>query len=725
MRQYDLDRVLEPAPGKYILLLSLHGLLRGRDMELGRDADTGGQITYVVELARALGADPRVDRVDLLTRRIQDQKVDADYARPEEVLAPGVRIVRLPCGPRRYLRKETLWPHLDSFIDRATQYISGHGRIPDIIHSHYADAGYVGTRLAALLGVPLVHTGHSLGRVKRGRLLEKGVDAATLENEYNLNQRIEAEEMTLDGAALVIASTAQEVDEQYALYDNYSPRQMIVIPPGIELSRFYPPRRSLNRPSILRELERFLREPRKPMILALSRPDERKNIGSLVQAYGEHPQLRDLANLVVIAGNRDDLTTMERGPRQVLTELLIAIDRYDLHGKAAYPKHHQADDVPELYRLAARTRGVFVNPALTEPFGLTLIEAAASGLPVLATEDGGPRDIIGHCHNGVLLDPLDIPAMGEALYRALTDRGQWRRWARNGLRGVHRHYSWQGHVDRYLKAIDRSIEKPARRRAPVMTRSRLPEIDRLLVCDIDNTLIGDSAGLRALMTRLREADCRIGFGIATGRRIDSARKVLKEWQVPTPDILVTAVGSEVHYGHWMVEDQSWSVHIGYRWDRAGLLEAMEDLAGLKLQAKTEQRRHKISYHVDTKVMPSVREIQRHLRQRNLHANVIFSHQAYLDLLPLRASKGLALRYLSMKWNLPPERILVAGDSGNDEEMLRGDMLGVVVGNYSKELETLRGQPRLLFAEHAYAWGVIEALDYFDFFDRVETHDEEH
>lgn len=708
------------APGKYILLISIHGLLRGEAMELGRDADTGGQIKYVVELARALGADPRVDQVDLLTRKVEDQRVDLDYAAPEEPLAPGVRIVRLPCGPRRYLRKETLWPYLDSFTDRAINHIASLGRIPDIIHTHYADAGYVGARLAALLGVPLVHTGHSLGRVKLQRLLEKGAAAADLENEYNLKQRIEAEEQTLDAAELVVASTTQEVDEQYALYDNYNPKLMKVIPPGIELSRFHPPRRVFKTPPIFRELERFLDEPRKPMILALSRADERKNIATLVNAYANHPNLREIANLVLVAGNRDDITGMERGPRNVLTNLLLAIDRYDLYGKVAYPKQHHSEDVPVLYRLAARSRGIFINPALTEPFGLTLIEAAASGLPILATTDGGPRDIIGHCHNGALIDPLDENAMGEALYHALTNKGQWRRWAQGGLRGVRRHYSWQGHVDRYLKVA----EKIVRRRAPVMTRSRLPEVDRLLVCDIDNTLIGDKEGLQALLQRLRETDCRIGFAIATGRRLDSARKVLKQWQVPMPDILVTAVGSEIHYGHWMVEDESWQAHIDHQWDRDALVEAMEDIAGLKLQAKSEQRRHKISYYVDPEVMPPLRDIQRHLRQRQLHANVIFSHQSYLDLLPLRASKGLALRYLSMKWNLPPERILVAGDSGNDEEMLRGDMLGVVVGNYSRELENLRGQSRLLFARREYAWGVVEALDYFEFLDRITTHDEE-
>ena len=70
--------------------------------------------------------------------------------------------------------------------------------------------------------------------------------------------------------------------------------------------------------------------------------------------------------------------------------------------------------MPELYRLAARRRGVFVNPALTEPFGLTLVEAAASGLPVVSTADGGPRDILDACGHGELVDATDPDAIAEA-----------------------------------------------------------------------------------------------------------------------------------------------------------------------------------------------------------------------------------------------------------------------------------------------------------------------
>jgi sucrose-phosphate synthase len=727
--------------GRYVVLVSIHGLIRGHDLELGRDADTGGQTRYVVELARALAAHPAIDRVDLLTRRVIDPKVATDYAEPEEVLAPGARIVRLACGPRRYLRKEVLWPYLDSFTDAALQHVRRVGRVPDWVHSHYADAGYVGARLSALLGVPLVHTGHSLGRVKRRRLLDQGQKESAIEAHYNLSQRIEAEEIALDSAARVVASTSQEVAEQYGLYDHYQPTRMVVIPPGTDIGRFRPPARHDPEPPIRRELERFLRKPRKPMILAVSRADPRKNIATLLSAYGESEELRERANLVLVAGNRDDLAHLERGPREVLTHVLMLVDRYDLYGHVAYPKHHQPEDVPDLYRLAARSRGVFVNPALTEPFGLTLIEAAASGLPVVATCDGGPGEILQNCRHGLLVDPLDRQAMAEALLTALTDRERWSRWSRQGQRGAQAHYSWAGHVQRYVQMVQKILDKPkpaARLRTPgaagvqwfsnatglrIHGRSRLPTVDRFVLCDIDNTLIGEPDGLAALLERLHAAD-GVGFGVATGRRLESALEALEEWNVPMPDVLITGVGAEIHYGNGLVEDTGWQRHIGYRWNPDGLRRAMAELPGLRLQPREEQRRHKISYFLDPEEAPSVRTIRRHLRRHDLHANLIYSHGAYLDLLPLRASKGLSMRYVGGKWGLPPDRFLVAGDSGNDGEMLCGNTLGVVVGNYSSELERLRGRPRIYFAKGRCAWGVLEGIEHYDFLGNIRAPEDE-
>ncbi|MBI5460609.1 MAG: HAD-IIB family hydrolase [Gammaproteobacteria bacterium] len=708
--------------GLYILLVSVHGLIRGHDLELGRDADTGGQVLYVVELARALAAHPQVARVDLLTRRVGDPKVSPDYGRPQEQIADRAFIVRLTCGPKRYLRKEVLWPYLDGFADQALAHVRRVGRVPDVVHGHYADAGYAGARIAGPLGVPMLFTGHSLGRIKRERLLAQGMKAGAIESQYNIDTRIEAEELALDTAAVVVASTRQEIESQYARYDNYTPRRMIVIPPGVDLSRFHPPRRQEADPPIGAELARFLREPGKPMILALSRPDERKNIATLVQAYAEHAPLRDKANLVIVAGNRDDIAEMEKGPREVLSDLLRMIDRYDLYGSVAYPKHHSPDDVPDLFRLAAHRRGVFVNPALTEPFGLTLLEAAASGLPIVATNDGGPRDIVDVCRNGLLIDPLDTPHLGEVLYAVLSNRSRWRRWSKNGVHGAHNSFSWPAHAHKYVQTVQKIIARQ-RMRGVSLPKSRLPTADRMLISDIDDTLIGDAAALRKLLQRLKAAGGRIGFGVATGRRIDSALKVLREWQVPRPDLMIAAVGSEIYYGPRGVEDLGWRQHIDYRWKAQELREAMQTVPGVRLQPKEEQRLHKISYYYDPERAPDVPEIVRHLRVHDLHANVIYSHQAYLDLLPIRASKGLALRYLALKWGLAPDRFLVAGDSGNDEEMLTGDTLAVVVGNHGPELEHLRGRPRIYFSRGRYARGIVEGLEYYDFLGRLRIPEE--
>jgi sucrose-phosphate synthase len=693
----------------YVLSLTIHGLVRATDIELGRDADTGGQVSYVIDEARALALRPDVSRVDVITRLIQDRRVDESYARPSEPICEGAQIVRIPFGPRRYLRKETLWPHLDSLIDQLTRYVRKQDRTPDIIHGHYADAGYVGARLSKLLGVPFVFTGHSLGRVKRLRLESKG---EANEQTYQFIARIEAEERALETAALVIASTNQEVREQYELYDHYQPDRMQVIPPGVDLSRFAPPDSSWKRPAIADEVDRFLRDPSKPMVLALARADERKNFEGLIRAFGVTKGLRDLANLIIVAGNRDDINEMSPGPRRVLAQILTLIDRYDLYGSVAYPKHHESTDVPELYRLAAQSHGIFVNPALTEPFGLTLLEAAATGLPLVATNDGGPQDIIDTCRNGILVDALDDAAIGAAIRDALQDEERWRRWSKRGLEAVHEHYSWGSHAARYVHEVSRVVK--GTRPAPVFRRrTKLAGMDRLIVTDVDDTLTGDDEALEKLLERLENTDAKVGFGIATGRTLDQAIGLLEDLDVRVPDVLITAAGTQLHYGRHLLPDRSWERQIRYRWNRDEVEAVVSAMPGLEPipQAATPYR---LRYLLDTKRAPSLRDIQRRVRKKGLRVTTILDHEVYLDVVPIRASPGLAIRFFCFKWNLEPQRLLVAGDSGNDWDMLSGDTLGVVVSNHTPELDRLRGRSRVYFAKKPHAWGILEGIDWYDF-----------
>jgi sucrose-phosphate synthase len=617
--------------------------------------------------------------------------------------------VRIPFGPRRYLRKETLWPHLDSLLDQLARYVRMQERMPDLIHGHYADAGYVGARLAKLLGVPFVFTGHSLGRVKKMRLESKGEAS---EQTYQFTSRIEAEERALETASLVIASTNQEVHEQYELYDHYQPERMQVIPPGVDLSRFSPPSPKWKRPEIADELERFLQDSDKPIVLALARADERKNFEGLIRAFGETEALREMANLVLIAGNRDDIGEMSAMPRRVLTQILTLIDRYDLYGSAAYPKHHDATDVPELYRLAAATKGVFVNPALTEPFGLTLLEAAATGVPLVATNDGGPQDIIGTCQNGVLVDPFDHEAMGVAIRDALSDRPQWSEWSERGLEAVHANYSWESHAFRYVQEVTKVIK--GTRPVPVhYPRTKLAGMDRLLVTDVDDTLTGDAKALDELLERLDSFGPKVGFGIATGRTLDESLALMQELGVRVPDVMITAAGSELHYGTHLLPDRSWERQIRYRWDREAVDEVVSAMPGLAPvpEATTDYR---LRYRLDPARAPASREIRQRVRQTGLRVTTILDHEVYLDVVPVRASPGLAIRFFCFKWNLEPERLLVAGDSGNDWDMLSGDTLGVVVSNHTSELERLRDRRRVYFAENAHARGILEGIDWYDF-----------
>jgi sucrose-phosphate synthase len=703
----------------YVLLISVHGLIRGEHLELGVDADTGGQCTYVLDLAKALAEHPQVGKVDLMTRLIEDPDVSPDYAQPEEPLSDKARIIRFPCGPKRYMRKETLWPHLDQMVDRCLHYLRQQGRLPDVIHSHYADAGYVGRQLSMLLGIPQVHTGHSLGKPKQDRLLSSGRKAANIEKQFNFERRIAEEQALIRHASMIVTSTRQEVELQYGMYSQPDPKRFRVIPPGTDTSRFSPPGRRPISVTLEQSINRFLENPKKPMILCICRPEVRKNIKGLVAAYGNNPALQRRANLVLVAGSRDNIRDLEKSQAAVLNELLLDIDTYDLWGKVAIPKNHAQEDVPDIYRMAAKSRGIFINAAFTEPFGLTLLEAAACGLPVIAPDDGGPRDILANCHHGLLVDTLNSEVIGEALLSALTEKARWRKWSKSGVINVKRHYTWAGHVNKYVKEI-RSLLRRQRKNlrkqhiALHSGKSPIPLAQHAFITDIDNTLLGRRDGQEALVKWLIDNVGYTIFGIATGRPLESAIDILRKNRIPIPDVLITSVGSEIHYGIGRIPDIGWANHIRHLWRREDVLKAMKDIPGIRLQADENQREFKISYVVNPNQMPPVEKVRQHLREQGLHAQVIYSHSEFLDLLPIRASKGHAIRYLSYKWGLPLASFLVSGDSGNDTEMLIGDTMAVVVGNYSEDLSPLKGMPRIYFAEATHANGILEGMQHYKF-----------
>ncbi len=693
----------------HLVLISLHGLIRGQNLELGRDADTGGQILYVIELLRALAAHPRVARVDLLTRKIQDSSVADDYAVPDELLPdlPNAHIIRIPAGPDKYLPKEALWPYLDSFSDHAMEYLRQ--QPPSLIHSHYADAGHVGMRLALQLGVPLIHTGHSLGRSKRQRLMASGESERSLEEKYRLSQRIRVEEEILAAASLIITSTQDEIDRQYGMYNWANTERMRVIPPGVNLSRFEPGPQPP--PPISIELQRFLREPQKPPILALSRPDERKNIVGLIHAYGQNSDLQMRANLVIVAGTREDIRDMAAGPRRVLTEILLLIDRYDLYGKVAYPRHHCPDDVPDLYRWAAGLGGVFINPALTEPFGLTLIEAAACGLPILATEDGGPKDIIANCQNGVLIDPLNGEEISDKLLTMLNDTDIWKRYAENGISGVRRYYSWQTHVDQYLAALDELPLTGTQRQDTFRTSERITA-DRLLFLGarlLDPAPIPEQqTELVALLHRNRR---KMAFGLVSFRPLHALLTLLKQRRMTVPEVLITRAGTQIHYGASLSRDQGWSRHIGVDWQGDRVYDLLAETPGVTLAGRSGQGFYAVHGFINENAeFEGLAALNDQLHNCDIPGRLITLNQQEFLVVPQRASLGFAIRYLADCHDIALDHVLVVGSARADLDLLGGNILAAQVGGEKDSQQ----HENIYQSQASGLLGTMEAITHYDF-----------
>ena len=702
----------------YIVMLSIHGLVRSENLELGRDADTGGQVQYVIELLKALGNHPEVERVDLMTRQIIDQNIDDSYAELVEPVNEKANIIRIPCGPNRYLRKESLWPHLDMFTDNVVKHINYVNKIPSVIHGHYADAGYVGSDIARLLGVPFFFTGHSLGRQKKARLLDHGSTLESLERNYNISTRIEAEEKALDLADKVITSTQQEIEEQYSIYDNYRPESMQVIPPGIDLDRFHPSDVDEITYPYKDEIDKFLNDPSKKMILCITRPDENKNPTGLLEAYGENEELQELANLVFLIGNREDISEMKRSKRVILKEMLIKIDKYDLYGKVAIPKKNKPEDIPWVYRLTRRRKGVAVSPSIQESFGITMLEASATGVPIVATENGGPKDIVEHCKNGFLIDPHDKDDIANKILKLLKDEELWKRFSSRSIEGVKKHYTWEGHVKKYIKEIKEVNRDYIQDETYYPSTLQNLSFDRILISDIDDTLLGDEEALEEFLNYMRDVSSSVCFGIASGRTLESTKEAIKEWDLPVPDIIITSVGTEIYYHSGFVPDNSWARHIDYKWEPNKIRKLFEPLDGIEMQPEENQREFKLSFYLEDEKAPSTDKLMQILRKHDISSKLVSSHENLLDIIPIRASKGQAIRHVSMKWDIEPEQILVCGDSGNDEDMLKGNTLGTIVNNYSKELEDLKGHPRVYFAKESYARGIIEGIRHYNFFNEI-------
>ena len=715
----------------YIQLFSPHGLIRFKDPEIGRDKDTGGQVKYLLEMLENLSQHPKVRKVDLFTRRIIDKRVSSAYEKEIEIVNDKARIVRVTCGGNAYRSKESLWDHLDEFIDKTIRFIEKEDDFPDVAHGHYADGNYLAGQISDVFGIPFIATAHSLGRNKKNILLHAGMSPEKINEKFNIERRIAVEEETLQHADVIIVSTQDEIDTQYALYKTKETGRFEVIPPGVNTDLFYPFYRfdmpafkmSIEQEQavyrIISDIERFLFNPGKPLILSIGRADKRKNFERIIQSYGQDQELQAMANLAIFAGVRKDITQMPADEQDILTNLLLLLDKYDLYGKMAIPKKNDPRvEVPEIYRVAARKKGVFVNATPGENFGLTIVEAAACGLPVVASPTGGPKEILEHCNNGILVDVEDPAAIADALKKIISDQNLWEKYSANGIVATNQLYSWTAHVTRYMEIIDDLFKRKGTADKSFVHKTaygkKLVKAEVFIISDLDGTLVDGNKtdGLNELSNWVKERKDQIVFGVASGRNKEITREALEYYDLPNPDIVICSAGSEIYYTDKFIPDNGFESHIDYQWKRKELENALSKFPGIRLQEPAAQWRFKLSYYVDGNFdEDNLADLYKFLDDHKLRAKVLLTENHYLDLLPFRASKGSAIRYLSYKWKLPLQNFITAGNSGNDIDMLKGKARGIVVSNYSPELEQLRKNKLIYFSKQPLSKGVLDGIKY--------------
>ena len=451
---------------------------------LASHPDFGGQLVYVREVARTLERSGH--EVDILTRRI----VDPDW--PEFAADtgsypghPNLRIVRIPCGPDAFLAKEELWPHLGEWVEGVARWYGGSW--PGLWTGHYADGGLCAALLEERSGVPFTFTGHSLGAWKLDLLLEGSEDLRAADARFNFGARIRAERTALARSAAIVTNSAAERREQYdhpAYRDLADPQRddrFAVIPPGVDLGIFDPeargPKEDEVRATIRAAHERDIAPERRalPAVIAWSRLDPKKNHLALVRAFAHSPELKERANLLIVTRGLDDPlrdATEATGQQEtVLRDVVSEVEGSDLWGQVSAFNLSGQLALAALYRWGAETGGVFCLPAEYEPFGLTLVEAMAVGLPVVATHNGGPREITDGGRAGLLADPHDPAEIAAKLLQLLSDNDAWRAFAERGRERARTVYSWRRTAEGYLRLAD-EISRGERRGDPTFP---LPE----------------------------------------------------------------------------------------------------------------------------------------------------------------------------------------------------------------------------------------------------------
>jgi mannosylfructose-phosphate synthase len=421
--------VVEASDLPRVAMVSTHGYVAA-EPPLGA-ADTGGQVVYVIELAKSLA---RLGYyVDIWTRQFEAQP-------PLDVVEERVRILRAPCGGPRFIRKEHLHQHLSEWSERVLRFIRQQRLAYTFVNSHYWDGGVAGQQLCDALGVPHLHTPHSLGLWKQRQMLaDHPDDAERLETRYNFATRNACERQLYRECDLLVATTPVQTDMLRADYD-VPLGKLRMIPPGYDDTRFYPV--GLRSRELVRKKLGFSGK----VVLSLGRIARNKGYDLLVRAFQEVLAREPEARLyLAIGGER-----LEPREQQVLDECKALVHEAGLDPYVTFAGFVPDADLPDLYRAA----DVFVLSSRYEPFGMTAIEAMACGTPTVVTTHGGLFRVLRFGIDGLFADTLDPADLGLTITKVLRHQKLAERLSRNGAHTARSLFTWAGVAHQIVTAFE-------------------------------------------------------------------------------------------------------------------------------------------------------------------------------------------------------------------------------------------------------------------------------
>ena len=487
-----------------IAILSPHGYF-GQSNVLGKP-DTGGQIVYILDQVRALEREMRESiynqgldiepQIVVLTRLIPEADGTTCDQRIEPILGTeNARILRVPFRTYdggeiipQWISRFEVWPYLERYaIDAERELLAELGGVrPDFVIGNYSDGNLVASVLAHRLGVTQCNIAHALEKTK---YLLSDLHWQHHEADHHFAAQFTADLMSMNTADFIITSTYQEIAgtaESVGQYESYSsfslPRlyrvlsgidcfdpKFNIVSPGADPRVFFPYFEEADRPKEIRdEIETMvygspecayrglLEDQSKPLLFAMSRLDRIKNMAGLVEWYAKNDELRKAVNLLIVGGRLRPEESNDRDEREQIERTHWLLDEYDLERQVRWIEM-QTDKtkVGELYRFVADQRGAFVQPALFEAFGLTVVESMSSGLPTFATRYGGPLEIIEDGKSGFHIDPTQGDESTQKMldfFRACReDPETWERLSKGGIQRVEERFNWPLYASKLLK----------------------------------------------------------------------------------------------------------------------------------------------------------------------------------------------------------------------------------------------------------------------------------